>query len=176
MFKIRVLKFKLKRLVWPNFDTALRGLKPDSALRGRPKETLNQTSKVEVWILNWVLHHVGAQDKTLNYKLLSKFQIRGCVARSRVSSSQILTTVEQILRGSPMANPEPNFSQGSKLEAWPKVGFPAPKLALWDFEIQFLWCASLLETCQTTISRNFREPIDPNSSDGSALAASYSFS
>ena len=67
-----------------------------------------------------------------------------------------------------MTNPEPNFSRGSKLEAgWPKVGFRAPKLALWDFEIQFLWRASLLETSQTTI-----EPIDPNSSDGSALAAS----
>ena len=44
-------------------------------------------------------------------------------------------------RQSSKGNPEPNFSRGSKLEAvWPKVGFRALKLALWDFEVQFLWC------------------------------------
>ena len=122
-----------------------RGLKPDSALRGRPKETLNQTSKLEVWILNWALHYAGTQEKTLNYKLLSKFQIRGCVARSRVSSSQILTTVEQILHYAEA--PWRTLNQTS-LEVpnsrprGPKSGFQLPNLRFGTLKSSF--CGALL--------------------------------
>ena len=122
-----------------------RGLKPDSALRGKPKEALNQISKLEVWILNWALHYAGAQEKSLNYKLLSKFQIRGCVARSRVSSSQILTTVEQILHyaGAPRRTLNQTSLEvpNSRLRG-PKSGFQLPNVRLGTLKSSF--CGALL--------------------------------